>query len=74
MLLKPLAMLWTDWTTELSPSRNELVEPLFYQLKMPSRSFLRVLATLFISATLECIIHEQSLPRALAADSLPAHE
>ena len=63
MLLKPLAMLRTDWTTELSPSRNELVDPLFHQFKIPSRSFLRVLATLFISATAECIIHEQRRSR-----------
>lgn len=74
MLLKPLAALRTDWTTGFSPSRNEFVEPLFHQFRMPSRSFLSVLATVFISLTLECIIHEQSRSRALAADSLPAHE
>ena len=58
MLLKPLAALRADCTTELRPSRNELVDPLFHQSKIPSRSFLSVLATLFISATAECIIHE----------------
>lgn len=52
MLLKPLAALRTDWTTEFSPSRNEFVEPLFHQFRMPSRSFLSVLATVFISDTL----------------------
>ncbi len=74
MLLKPLAMLRTDWTTELRPSRNELVDPLFHQFKIPSRSFLRVLATLFISATAECAIHEQRRSGALPADFLSAHE
>lgn len=74
MLLKPLAALRTDWTTELSPSRNESVEPLFHQFKIPSRSFLSVLATAFISDTSECIIHEQRRPGASAADSLPVHE
>ncbi len=38
MLLKPLAALRTVWTTDRSPSRNESVEPLFHQSRIPSRS------------------------------------
>jgi hypothetical protein len=41
---------------------------------MPSRSFLRVLATLFILATAECIIYKQRRFGAAAADSLSVHE
>nr|WP_249113753.1 hypothetical protein [Atopobium sp. oral taxon 416] len=52
MFLKPLAALSADWMRELSPSRNELVEPFLCQLRIPSCSFLRVLATLFISTEL----------------------
>jgi hypothetical protein len=52
VFLKPLAALSADWTRELNPSRNELVEPFFYQLRIPSCFFLRVLATLFISTEL----------------------
>ena len=70
MLLKSLAAHRTDWITKLNPSRNESVEPLFYQFKISSRSFLRVPATLSILATSEYIIHEQSWSGALAVDSL----
>ena len=70
MLLKPLAALRTDWTRELSPSRNELVKLLFRQFKTPSRSFLRVPAALFILATVECIIYKQRRSGALDVDFL----
>ena len=70
MFLKLLAVLFADWTRELSPSRNELVDPFFHQFKIPSRSFLRVPATLLILATAECIIYEQSRSGALAVDFL----
>ena len=45
VFLKPLAALLANWTRELSPSRNELVDPFFHQFKISSRSFLRVPAT-----------------------------
>ena len=70
VFLKPLAALLADWTRELSPSRNELVDPFFHQFKIPSRSCLRVPAILLILATTECIIHKQSRSGALAVDSL----
>lgn len=44
------------------------------QDSLPLLPGLGVLATAFISDTLECIIHEQRRPGASAADSLPAHE
>ena len=70
MLLKPLAVLFADWAGELSPLRNELVDPFFHQFKIPSRSCLKVPAILLILATAECIIHKQSRSGALAVDFL----
>ena len=74
MLLKPLAALSADWTRELSPSRNELVDLFSHQFKIPSRSFLRVPATPFILATLECIVYKQRRSGTPAADPLSGHE
>ncbi len=45
-----------DCTTELTPSRKALVDLLENQLSTPSRSLRAVLATRFISPTLECMI------------------
>ncbi|RRF97544.1 MAG: hypothetical protein DUD39_14360 [Coriobacteriaceae bacterium] len=70
MLLKLLAALLADWTRELSPSRNELVKLLSHQFKIPSRSFLRIPATLFILVTAECIIYKQRQSGSLAVDFL----
>ena len=51
-----------------------MVKLLFHQFKISSHSFLRVLATLFILATAECIIYKQRRSGAAAADSLSVHE
>ncbi|MFC2648117.1 MAG: hypothetical protein ACFNZW_09305 [Coriobacteriaceae bacterium] len=51
-----------------------MVKLLSHQFKIPSRSFLRVPATLFILATAECITYKQKRSGAAAADSLSVHE
>ena len=68
--LNPLAALLIDWMTELSPSRMALVAFLENQFRMPSRSYLTVPATTFISGTLECMIQETTRSSSLPADSL----
>ena len=70
MLLKPLAVLFADWAGELSPLRNELVDPFSHQFKIPLRSCLKVPAILLILATAECIVYEQSRSEALVVDFL----